>query len=116
MFSKRSWEGLSKEDQALVKKFAREAQMEERQLWDEKTSKAADELKAKGMTFVPADKPAFYKATQPVRDKYGSKYAALLKRIEDTKKPRFPCGIPTRAQCARSTGLASGSRAPRSWS
>jgi tripartite ATP-independent transporter DctP family solute receptor len=85
IFSKRTWETLSKEDQALVKKFAREAQMEERALWDEKTSKATDELKAKGVQFVTADKPAFYKATQPIRDKYGSKYAALLKRIEDTK-------------------------------
>ena len=37
------------------------------------------------MKFVEADKPAFYKATQPIRDKYGAKYAALLKRIEDTK-------------------------------
>jgi TRAP-type C4-dicarboxylate transport system substrate-binding protein len=85
IFSKRTWETLSKEDQALVKKFAREAQMEERALWDEKTSKATDELKAKGVQFVAADKAAFYKATQPVRDKYGNKYAALLKRIEDTK-------------------------------
>jgi tripartite ATP-independent transporter DctP family solute receptor len=85
IFSKRTWETLSKEDQALVRKFAREAQMEERALWDEKTSKATDELKAKGVQFVTADKPAFYKATQPIRDKYGSKYAALLKRIEDTK-------------------------------
>ena len=85
IFSRRTWETLSREDQALVKKFAREAQMEERALWDEKTSKATDELKAKGVQFVVADKPAFYKATQPVRDKYGNKYAALLKRIEDTK-------------------------------
>jgi len=85
IFSKRTWETLSREDQALVKKFAREAQMEERALWDDKTSKATDELKAKGVQFVAADKPAFYKATQPVRDKYGNKYAALLKRIEDTK-------------------------------
>ena len=37
------------------------------------------------MTFVAADKPAFYKATQPIRDKYGTKYVALLKRIDDTK-------------------------------
>ena len=37
------------------------------------------------MTFVAADKAAFYVATQPIRDKYGAKYAALLKRIEDTK-------------------------------
>jgi hypothetical protein len=35
--------------------------------------------------FVAADKEAFFKATQPVRDKYGAKYAALLKRILDTK-------------------------------
>src|SRR5678816_2552559 len=85
VFSKRTWDTLSRQDQALVKKLAREAQMEQRQLWDEKTSKATDELKSKGLQFVSADKPAFYKATQPVRDKYGTKFAALLKRIEDTK-------------------------------
>jgi tripartite ATP-independent transporter DctP family solute receptor len=85
VFSKRTWDTLSKEDQALVRKLSREAQIEQRQLWDEKTAKAADELKAKGMQFVSADKPAFYKATQPIRDKYGTKYAALLKRIEDTR-------------------------------
>jgi tripartite ATP-independent transporter DctP family solute receptor len=85
VFSRRSWDTLSKEDQALVKKFAREAQIEQRQLWDDKTTKATDELKAKGVQFVKADKPAFYTATQPIRDKYGSKYATLLKRIEDTR-------------------------------
>ena len=85
VFSKRTWETLTPADQALLKKVAREAQIEQRQLWDEKTSKASEELKAKGVQFVVADKAAFYKATQPVRDKYGAKYAALLKRIEDTK-------------------------------
>ena len=49
------------------------------------TEKALRDLKAKGVTFVPADKAAYYKATQPIRDKYGVKYAALLKRIEETK-------------------------------
>jgi TRAP-type C4-dicarboxylate transport system substrate-binding protein len=48
-------------------------------------SEAETKLKAAGVQFVAADKQAFYKATQPVRDKYGAKYAALLKRIEDTK-------------------------------
>ena len=66
-------------------KFSKEAQLEQRKLWDEKTSKATEELKAKGLQFVSADKAAFYRATQPIRDKYGSKYAALLKRIQDTK-------------------------------
>ena len=32
-----------------------------------------------------AAKEAFFKATQPIRDKYGAKYAALQKRILDTK-------------------------------
>jgi TRAP-type C4-dicarboxylate transport system substrate-binding protein len=85
VFSKRTWEALPKADQDMLRRFAREAQLEERALWDDKTSKAADELKAKGVRFVPADKAAFYKATQPIRDKYGAKYGALVKRIEDTK-------------------------------
>ena len=85
VFSKRTWDTLSKEDQALVRKFSREAQAEERELWDKMVTDAEVKLKAAGVQFVQADKPAFYKATQPVRDKYGAKYAALLKRIEDTK-------------------------------
>ena len=85
VFSKRSWETLSKADQDLVKKLSREAQLEQRQLWDAYSGEAETKLKAAGVQFVTADKPAFYKATQPIRDKYGSKYAAILKRIEDTK-------------------------------
>ena len=38
VFSKRTWDTLSKEDQALIRKVSREAQIEQRQLWDEKTS------------------------------------------------------------------------------
>jgi len=85
VFSKASWDKLSKDDQALLKKLSREAQFEQRKLWDEKTASATSELKAKGVQFVAADKQAFFKATQPVRDKYGAKYSALMKRILDTK-------------------------------
>jgi tripartite ATP-independent transporter DctP family solute receptor len=85
VFSKVSWDKLGKDDQALLRKYSREAQFEQRKLWDEKTAKATEELKAKGVQFVPADKEAFFKATQPVRDKYGAKYSALLQRILDTK-------------------------------
>ena len=85
VFSKRTWDGLSKADQDLVRKLSREAQFEQRELWDKYTTEAETKLKAAGVQFVAADKAAFYKATQPSRDKYGSKYAALLKRIEETK-------------------------------
>ena len=84
VFSRRTWETLSKDDQAMLKKLSREAQMEQRKLWDDYVGEAEAKLKAAGIQFVNADKDAFYKATQPVRDKYGSKYAELLKRIRDT--------------------------------
>src|SRR5712675_1296931 len=80
IFSKRTWDTLPKEDQALVKKLSRETQMEQRALWDKMTGEAEGKLKAAGVQFVAADKSAFYKATQPIRDKYGAKYATLLKR------------------------------------
>ena len=85
VFSKKTWDTLSPQDQAMLKKHSREAQLEQRQLWDQMVGEAEAKLKAAGVQFVKADKPAFYRATQPVRDKYGAKYAALLKRIQDTQ-------------------------------
>jgi tripartite ATP-independent transporter DctP family solute receptor len=85
VYSKASWDKLPKADQDLIKKLSREAQLEQRQLWDAYVTEATGKLKAAGVKFVPADKEAFFKATQPVRDKYGAKYAALIQRIRDTK-------------------------------
>jgi tripartite ATP-independent transporter DctP family solute receptor len=85
VFSKRTWDTLSKQDQALIKKLSREAQMEERQLWDAMVGESVQKLKAAGVVFVDADKKAFYEATKPVRAKYGAKWAPLIKRIEDTQ-------------------------------
>jgi tripartite ATP-independent transporter DctP family solute receptor len=85
VFSKVSWDKLPQADQDLIRKFSREAQLEQRQLWDKYVSEATAKLKAAGVKFVPADKEAFFKATQPVRDKYGAKYASLIQRIRNTK-------------------------------
>ena len=85
VFSKASWDKLAKGDQDLIRKLSREAQLEQRGLWDKMVGESEAKLKAAGVQFVAVDKKAFYDATQPVRDKYGSKYAALLKRIQDTK-------------------------------
>jgi tripartite ATP-independent transporter DctP family solute receptor len=85
VFSRRTWDTLGKEDQALIKKLSREAQLEERELWDKMVAESTQKLKAAGVEFVEVDKKAFYEATRPVRDKYGAKWTALIKRIEDTK-------------------------------
>jgi tripartite ATP-independent transporter DctP family solute receptor len=85
VFSKVSWDKLGKADQDLIRKFSREAQMEQRGLWDKMVQESEAKLKAAGVQFVEVDKKAFYDATKPVREKYGAKHAALIKRIEDTK-------------------------------
>jgi tripartite ATP-independent transporter DctP family solute receptor len=85
VFSKISWDKLSKADQGLIMKDAREAQLEQRKLWDAMVADSVAKLKAGGVQFVEVDKKVFYDATKPVREKYGSKHAALIKRIEATK-------------------------------
>jgi len=85
VFSKASWDKLSKADQDLIATLSREAQIEQRALWDAMVADSVAKLKAGGVTFVDVDKKVFYDATRPIREKYGSKHAALVKRIEDTK-------------------------------
>ena len=83
VFSRPTWDTLSKDDQALIKKLAREAQLEERRLWNEKEQQAIDKMKAAGIEIIPiSDKTPFQKAVKPVWDKYGAKYAELIKRIQ----------------------------------
>jgi len=88
VFSKKAWDGLSKEDQALLVKFAKEAQQEERKLWEAYERQAMDKAKAAGVQIIEvsgAEKKAFQDAVKPVWDKYGPKYAATVKRIQETQ-------------------------------
>ena len=84
VFSKKAWSGLSPDDQGLIKKFAREAQMEERELWKKYEEQAMDKARAAGCQIVEiADKTPFQNAVKPVWDKYGPKYQDMIKRIQD---------------------------------
>jgi tripartite ATP-independent transporter DctP family solute receptor len=83
VFSRKTWDSLSKDDQALIVKFAREAQLEERKLWQVKEQDAFAKMKTAGIDVEQiADKKPFQDAVKPVWDKYGAKYADLIKRIE----------------------------------
>jgi len=81
VISKTTWNKLT-EQQDLVKKFAKEAQFEERKLWDEKSAASEAKLKEAGVEFIEIDKKPFFDATAPIREKYGAPYAELIKRIE----------------------------------
>ena len=84
VFSKKAWNAVSAEDQSLIKKFAREAQMEERELWKKYEQQAMEKAKAAGCEIVEiADKAPFQNAVKPVWDKYGPKYQDMIKRIQD---------------------------------
>jgi tripartite ATP-independent transporter DctP family solute receptor len=88
VFSKKIWDTLAKDEQALLVKFGKEAQQEERKLWDVYEKQAMDKAKAAGIEVIKvsdADKKVFQDAVKPVWDKYGPKYAATVKRIQETK-------------------------------
>lgn len=82
VMSKAAWDKLSPADQALVKKTAREAQMEQRVLWDKAVADYTGKLKAEGVEFIEFDNRPFFNATAPVRAKYGAQFTELMKRIE----------------------------------
>jgi tripartite ATP-independent transporter DctP family solute receptor len=83
VLSRRTWDALSAEDRELVKKSAREAQAEERGLWTAYETQAIDKAKAAGIEIIEiADKTPFQTAVKPVWDKYGPRFADLIKRIQ----------------------------------
>jgi tripartite ATP-independent transporter DctP family solute receptor len=83
VFSKKVWTGLSKDDQALLMKLGKEAQAEERVLWNKYEQDAMAKAKAAGVQIVElADKKPFQDSVKPVWDKYGPKYADMIKRIQ----------------------------------
>ena len=85
VMSKVTWDKLSPADQALVKKTAREAQFEQRELWDKAVADYSAKLKSEGVEFIAVDNKPFFEATAPVRAKYGEKFTDLMARIAAVK-------------------------------
>ena len=85
VMSRVAYDKLSPAEQGLIKKFGREAQMEQRVLWDKSVADYSGRLKAAGVEFIDVDQKPFYDATAPVRAKYGAPYADLMTRIAAVK-------------------------------
>jgi tripartite ATP-independent transporter DctP family solute receptor len=86
VFSKKIWDELAKDDQALILKVAKEAQQEERKLWYEREKESLKKMVESGAIVNDvADKKPFQAAVKPVWDKYGGQHAALIQRIQDVK-------------------------------
>jgi tripartite ATP-independent transporter DctP family solute receptor len=86
VFSKKIWDTLAKDDQALIAKLAKEAQQDERKLWYEMEDKSIKQIQEAGVEIIKIDdKKPFQAAVKPVWDKYAAQHADLIKRIQDTK-------------------------------
>lgn len=90
IFSKKIWDTLSKEDQAIIRKAAKDSVPFYVQLWGAKMEDAKKSLKKNGVTFVEPgeiDHKAFAATQRVVWDKYAStpELKALLEKIVNTK-------------------------------
>ena len=86
VFSKKVWESLSKEDQALITKLGKETQLEQRQLWYDAEKTSIKQMQDAGVEIIKiADKKPFQAAVKPVWDKYGAAHSGLIRRIQDVK-------------------------------
>ena len=87
LFSKRTWDTLTLEDQRAIRQAAKESVPYMRKLWDEREQKSLATVKAGGAQIIEVDKASFQKAMQPVYDKFitDAKLKGLVKRIQDTQ-------------------------------
>ena len=88
VFSKRVWDKLSKDEQSMLRKAARESVPFMRTLWDEREAKSRKVVEAAGSQIVTmTNRQEFVDAMKPVYAKFAGspKLAGLVKRIQDTK-------------------------------
>ncbi|MBL8521633.1 MAG: TRAP transporter substrate-binding protein [Betaproteobacteria bacterium] len=88
VFSKKIWDALSKEDQALIRKAAKDSVIYQRKLWDEREGKALAKVKAAKVEIVAtANRAEWVAAMKPVVEKFAAtpKLKDLVQRINDSK-------------------------------
>ncbi len=86
VMSLKTWNKLTKDQQAAVKKAAREAAQFERDFNNANEAKWLQELKDKGMVITTPDLAPFLKSVQPVYDQYVPQYGqALIDSILNAK-------------------------------
>lgn len=90
VFSKKVWDTLSKEDQALIRKTAKESQAYYVKLWTAKMDESKKTLIANGAKFVEKkdiNHKSFADTQKPVWDKYANtpELKSLLNKIINTK-------------------------------
>lgn len=86
VFSKKTWNKLSSEDQALIKKAALESVPYQRSLWQKSAEEAKNKAIAAGCEIITdIDKQPFIDAMKPVYEKYAPDLAEYIAKIQAVK-------------------------------
>jgi len=86
VFSKRTWNTLSKEDQDLIMKEARGAQKEQWELWTEMEKKSIADMKANGVEITELDNTAMADAVKKsVYEKHAKPLIPFIERVQAVK-------------------------------
>jgi tripartite ATP-independent transporter DctP family solute receptor len=87
LFSKKTWDTLTPDDQKAIRAAAKESVGYMRTLWDEREAKSLAIVKAGGAQIVDVDTASFRAAMKPVYDKYlkDPKLQDMVKRVSDVK-------------------------------
>jgi tripartite ATP-independent transporter DctP family solute receptor len=86
VFSKRTWQTLSKEDQDLIMKEAKAAQTEQWKLWDEFEAKSIADMKSNGVEIIKVDNAAMADVVKKsVYDKHAKALQPMIERIQAVK-------------------------------
>ena len=82
VFSKKVWDTMPALDRQLIRKASALTVVRERELWAAREQVSLDRLREAGINVITdIDKGPFIEATEPVRAKFGAKYADLIARI-----------------------------------
>jgi tripartite ATP-independent transporter DctP family solute receptor len=88
VMSKIVWSGMSAEDQALIAAFAKEAQAEQRALWQAQEQVSLDDMLAHGVVITeisPEEKQRFQDAMKPVYATHAADLVGLIERIQEVQ-------------------------------
>lgn len=88
VFSKRIWDRLSAEEQAMIRQAAKDSVPHMRKLWDERETKSRQIVEAGGAKIMPvADRQAWADAMKPVHERFANTPAlkSLLERVQATQ-------------------------------
>jgi tripartite ATP-independent transporter DctP family solute receptor len=87
LFSKRSFDKLSPQEQGWIRQAAKESVPYMRRLWAAREAQSLALVKAGGVEIIEIDKAPFQAAMRPVYDKFitDAKLKDLVKRVQDTQ-------------------------------